>query len=128
VWHGHFAVLVAALLLVGHLVFDLDAAGARFDELLGQQVGRFGIAETGVDVGDDGHDVGDVAVDLGLDGLLLSASRVQLAEQAAQFAGIGLAQEGVQLFDQAETAVFVHRLVRQRAELERSAATIQPDR
>ena len=117
--HRDFTVLVAALFLVGHLVFDLDAAGARFDELLRQQIGRFRIAETGVDVGDDGHDVGDVAVDLGLDGLLLSTlSRVQLAEQAAQFAGIGLAQESVELADQAGDGGFLmHRLVRQRAEL-----------
>jgi hypothetical protein len=43
--------------------------------------------------------------------------RVQLAEQAAQFAGIGLAQEGVQLFDQGrDGGLLVHRLVRQRAE------------
>ena len=117
--HRDFTVLVAALFLVGHLVFDLDAAGARFDELFCQQIGGFGIAETGVDVGDDGHDVGDVAVDLGLDGLLLSTlGRVQLAEQAAQFAGIGLAQEGVQLADQAgDGGFFMHRLVWQRAEL-----------
>ena len=118
-WHRDFTVLVAALFLVRYLVFDLDAAGARFDELFRQQVRGFRIAETGVDVGDDGHDVGDVAVDLGLDRLLLSTlGRVQLAEQAAQFAGIGLAQEGVQFADQAgDGGLFMHRLVWQRAEL-----------
>jgi hypothetical protein len=72
--HGDLAVLVAALLLVRHLVFDLDAAGARFDHLLGHQVGRFGIAEAGVDVGDDRHHVGDEIVDLVLDGCLAAPS------------------------------------------------------
>ena len=63
--NGDLAVLVAALLFVGHLVFDLERAGAGFDHLLGEQVGRFGIAETGVDVGDDRHDMGLVVVDRG---------------------------------------------------------------
>ena len=117
--HGDLAVLVAALLFVGHLVFDLDAAGACLDHLLGHQVSRFGIAETGVDVGDDRHHVGDVVVDLFLDRCLGGAfGGVELAEQAAQFARIGLAQEGVQLADQGGDGGFlVHRLVRQRAEL-----------
>ena len=54
-----------------------------------------------------------------LDGGLGSAfGSVQLAEQAAQFTGVGLAQERVQLTDQrADRGFFVHRLVRQRAEL-----------
>lgn len=102
------------------MVFDLDAAGARFNELLGQQVGRFRIAETGVDVGNDGHDVGDVVVDLFLDGGLGGGvlGSVQFAEQATQLAGVRLTQEGVQLADQrADRSLLVHRLVRQRAEL-----------
>ena len=64
--NGDLAVLVAALLFVGHLVLDLEGAGAGLDHLLGEQIGRFGIAETGVDVGDDRHDMGLVVVDRGL--------------------------------------------------------------
>jgi hypothetical protein len=64
--HGDLAVLVAALLGVGDLVLDLQAAGAGLDHLLGQQVGGVLVAEAGVDVGDDRHDVGLEAVD-GLD-------------------------------------------------------------
>ena len=67
--HRHLAVLVAALLLVGDLVFDLQGAGAGLDHLLGEQIGRLGIAEAGVDVGDDRHDMGLEVVDL-LDQLL----------------------------------------------------------
>ena len=118
--HGDLAVLVAALLLVGDLVFDLDGAGARLDHLLGQQIGRFGVAEAGVDVGDDRHDVGDVVVDFFLDGGLAQrpSGGVELAEQAAQFTGVGLAQEGVELPDQRRhRGLLVHRLVGQRAEL-----------
>ena len=68
--NGDLAVLVAALLLVRDLVLDLHGAGARLDHLLGQQVGGLGVAEAGVDVGDDRHDVGLVVVDLRLDELL----------------------------------------------------------
>ena len=103
--NGHFTVLVAALLLVGNLVLDLDAAGAGFDHALGQQVGGFRVTETSVDVGNDRHDVSFVVVDLvlylGSLGLVAScASRVQGGEQQVQFAAVGLTQEGVQLFDQ----------------------------
>ena len=49
---GNLAVLMAALLGVGNLVFDLKRAGAGLDQFLGQQVGRLGVAEAGVDVGD----------------------------------------------------------------------------
>ena len=121
--HGDLAVLVAALLLVGDLVLDLQRAGARLDHLLGEQVGRFGVAEAGVDVGDDRHDVGLEVVDL-VDQLLFLrlvaglAGRVEVAEQAAEFARVGLAQEGVELFDQRRhRGLLVHRLVGQRAEL-----------
>src|SRR5690606_16545906 len=52
--NGDFTVLVAALFLVGNLVFDLNAAGARFDHFLGQQISGFGVAKTGIDVGNNG--------------------------------------------------------------------------
>ena len=52
--HSHLAVLVAALLLVGDLIFDLQRARTRLDHLLCEQIGRLGIAKAGVDVGDDG--------------------------------------------------------------------------
>ncbi|MNO62108.1 hypothetical protein D3C76_527800 [compost metagenome] len=121
--NGHLAVLVAALLLVGDLVLDLDAAGACFDHALGQQVGGFRVAEAGVDVGDDRYHVGFEVVDLGLNlgllGMVASlAGVVQGAEQQVQFAGVSLAQEGIQLFDQAgDGGLLVHRLVGQRAEV-----------
>jgi hypothetical protein len=46
------------------------------------------------------------------------AGRVEFAEQATELTGIGLAQEGVELLDQARYGgLLVHGLVRQRAEL-----------
>ena len=120
--HGDLAVLVAALLFVRHLVFDLQRAGARLDHLLGEEIGGFGIAETGVDVGDDRHDVGFVVLDgmldaLGLDRVALGAGGVEFAEHHAEFARVGLAQEGVEFLDQRRNAgLLVHRLIGQRAE------------
>ena len=123
VGNRHLAVLVAALLGVGYLVLDLDGAGARLDHFLGQQVGRFLVAEAGIDVGNDGHHVGFEAVD-GLHGGLLGhlvaglAGGIEVAEQLVQLPGIGLAQEGVELFDQpGHGGLLVHGLVGQGAEL-----------
>src|SRR5690606_26888745 len=121
--NSHLAVLVAALLLVGNLVLDLDAAGAGFDHLLGQQVGGLFVAEAGIDVGDDRHNVGFEVVDLGLDfsftGLVaFGAGIIQSSEQQVQLTGISLTQEGVELFDQCgDGGLLVHGLVGQRAEL-----------
>jgi hypothetical protein len=123
VGHGHLAGLVAALLLVGYLVLDLDRAGARLDHLLRQQVGGLLVAEAGIDVGDDRHDVGLEIVDAVLDGLRRHfvtgvAGRVEFAEQATELTGIRLAQERVKLFDEAGYGgLLVHGLVRQGAEL-----------
>ena len=55
--HGNFTVLVTALLLIGDLVFQLDAAGARLNKLLGEQVGGFCVTKAGVDIGDDWDDM-----------------------------------------------------------------------
>jgi hypothetical protein len=132
--NGDLAILVAALLFIGNLVFDLDAAGARLDELLGQQIGRLGIAEARVDIGDDRHDVRfmgvDIVLNLGRAHLVASRSRrVEIAEQLVQLARIGLAQEGVEFLDQRRNAgLLVHRLIGQRPNSLRSAATIQPER
>src|SRR5690606_10968494 len=121
--NGNFAVLVAALLLVGYLVFDLDAAGTCFDHALGQQVGGFRVTETGIDVGNDRHDVGfevvDLVLDLGSLGMVASVTgSVQSGEQQVQFAAVSLTQEGVELFDQVgDGGLLVHRLIRQRAEV-----------
>ena len=121
--HGDLAVLVAALLLVGDLVLDLDGAGARLDHLLGQQVRRLGVAEAGVDVGDDRHDVGLVGVDLRLDelfGRLIArrTRRVELREEQVEFTRVGLTEERVQLFDErGDRGLLVHRLVGQGSEL-----------
>src|SRR5690554_1554196 len=90
--NGYLAILVTALLLVGNLVLDLDAAGTRFDHLLGQQVGGFLVAEAGVDVGDDRYNVGFEVVDLVQDLLFLGlvagfAGFVQGGEQQVQLTG-----------------------------------------
>ena len=119
--HGDLAVLVAALLLVRHLVFDLQRAGARLDHLLGEQVGRLGIAEPCVDVGDDRNHVSFVVVDrvlqpLGFGLVAAFTRRIQIAEHTAQFAGVGLLEEGVDLLDQlGHGGLLVHRLVGQGA-------------
>ena len=112
---------MTTLLLVRHLVLDLDGTGSGLDHLLGQQVGRLGITKAGVDVGDNRHHVGLEVIDLvlqvlGLHFITRLACCIQLAEQAAQFAGICLAQECVELFDQTGHRGFlVHGLVGQRA-------------
>ena len=113
---------MAALLLIGNLVFDLDAASTGLDHLLGQQVGRFGVTETSVDISDDRHNVSFVVIDLSLDFSSLGvvtgfASVVKGGEQQIQFTSVSLAQEGVKLFDQRRHRGFlVHGLVWQRAE------------
>ncbi len=121
--HRHLAVLMAALFLIGNLVFDLQRARTGLDHLLGEQVGCFGVAETGVDVGDDRHDMGFVFVDghfqpLGFQLVAGLAGTVQLAKHAAELTGIGLTQECVEFLDQSGHGGFlVHRLVGQGAEL-----------
>ena len=51
------AVLVATLLLIRHLVLDLDGAGTRFDHLSSQQVRGLRVTEARINVGDDRYDV-----------------------------------------------------------------------
>ena len=120
--HGDLAVLVAALLLVRHLIFDLQGAGACFDHLLGEQIGRFSVAEARVDVGDHRHDVGLEVVDLvdqrSFLGLVASLTgSVELTEDVVEFARVGLTQEGVEFFDQCRhRGLLVHGLIRQRSE------------
>ncbi len=117
--HGDLAVLVAALLLVRHLVFDLQRAGARLDHLLGEQIGRLGIAEARVDVRNDRDDVGFVVVDrvlqpLGFGRVARFARCIQIAEHSAQLTRVSLLEEGVYLLDQLGHGSFlVHRLVGQ---------------
>jgi len=120
--NGNLAILMTALLFIRNLILDLDAACAGFDELLGEQIGRFGVAETCVDIGDDRNDVRFERVDLrehavGVDRIASRLGRIKLAEHHAQFAGIGLLQERVEFRDQIGNAgLFMHRLVGQRAE------------
>ena len=120
--NGDLAVLMAALLLVTDLILDLERAGARLDHLLGEEISRLGIAEAGVDVGDDGDDMGLEILDPGeqitlLRGVAGFARGVDVVEQQRQFARIGLAQEGVEFRDQRRHArLLVHRLIGQRAE------------
>ena len=121
--NGDLAVLVAALLGVGDLVLDLDAARTGFDHLLGQEVGRLFVAESGVDVGDDGNDVGFEVVDGGQRGLFGCAvtgrlGLIEAPEQVVELTGVGLLEEGVELLDQLRHGgLLVHRLVGKRAEL-----------
>ncbi len=121
--HRHLAVLVAALLFVGDLIFDLQRARTCFDHLLGEQIGRLRIAEASVDVGDDGHDMGLEVVDLFDQRLFLRlvarlAGGVEGAEGIVELAGVRLTEEGVELLDQRRhRGLLVHRLVGQRSEL-----------
>ena len=81
------------------------------------------VAETGIDVRDDGYHVGLVVVDLVQQALLGhgiagGTGGVELAEQATEFTRIGLLEEGVEFLDQlGHGGFFVHGLVGQRAEL-----------
>ena len=70
--NGDFAVLVTALLFVRNLVLDLQRAGTSFDHLLGEKIGRLGVAETSVNVSDDRNHMGFVIVDGILELLWLS--------------------------------------------------------
>src|SRR5690606_16157390 len=120
--NGDLAILVAALLLIGNLILDLQSAGACLDHLLSEEIGRLGIAETCINGGDDRNNVGFVVVD-GVNQLLLTervaglARFIQLAEHHAELTGTRLTQEGVKLLPQRWNAgLFVHGLVRKRAE------------
>ena len=120
---GHLAVLVAALLFVGDLIFDLQRARTCFNHLLCEQIGRLRITKTSVDVGDDGHDMRLEAVDLFDQCLFLRlvaglASGVEGAEDIVELTGVRLTEEGVELFDQRRhRGLLVHRLIRKRSEL-----------
>ena len=121
--HSHLAVLVAALLFVGDLIFDLQRARTRFNHLLCEQIGRLRIAKTGVDVGDDGHDMGPEGVDFFDQRLFLRlvaclASGVEGAEDIVELTGVRLTEEGVELFDQRRhRGLLMHRLIGKRSEL-----------
>ena len=121
--HGHLAVLVAALLFVGDLIFDLQGARTCFDHLLCEKIGRLRIAKAGVDVGDDGHDMGLEVVDLFDQRLFLClvaclAGGVEGAEDIVEFTGVRLTEEGVELLDQTRhRGLLVHRLIGKRSEL-----------
>ncbi len=121
--HGDLAVLMAALLFVGDLIFDLQGARACLDHLLGEQIGRLRIAKAGVDVGDDGHDMGLEVVDLFDQRLFLGlvaclAGGVEGAEGIVELTGVRLTEEGVELFDQRRhRGLLVHRLIGKRSEL-----------
>src|SRR3546814_4383400 len=82
------------------LIFDLKRAGTRLDHLLGEEIGRLRITEAGVDVGDDRNNMGLVILGLVqqlpfLRAVAGRAGGVDLAEDHAQLARIGLAEEGV---------------------------------
>ena len=54
-WNRNFAVLVATLLFVRHLIFDLNGTSTRFDHLLGEKVGCFLITKAGINVCNSGN-------------------------------------------------------------------------
>ena len=119
--NSNLAVLVAALFLVGNLIFDLQRASTRLDHLFSEQIRCLGIAKASINVGDDRNNMRFVIVDsvlnpLGFNRIAIFAGSVELAEQAAKLAGIGLLQEGVKLLDQRWNAGFLmHGLIGQGA-------------
>ena len=123
VGHGNLTVLMAALLLVGHLILDLDGTGPRLDHLLGQQVCCLCVAKPSINVGNDRHHMGLKLINvlgkaLHFDLVPGLFRRVQLAEQAAKFASVSLSKKGVKFLDEPRhRGLLVHRLVGQRAEI-----------
>ena len=98
--NSYLTVLVATLLLVRYLVLQLDTASAGFNHLLGQQVGRFSVTETSVNVCDDRHNVSFKVVDLSdsfsFECLVARFTRsVQFTEEVIQFPSISLLEESV---------------------------------
>ena len=75
-------------------------AGAGLDHASSEQVSRFLVAKSGIDIRDDRHHVGLELIDLLGDALHFHfvaalARLVEGAEQAAELAGISLPQKGV---------------------------------
>ena len=104
-WNRNFAVLVATLLFIRHLIFDLNGTSTGFDHLLGEKVGCFLITKAGINVGNDGNDVRLEIIDLVDDRPLLNIivsrpCRIELTEKTAQLARVGLTQERIQLLNQ----------------------------
>ena len=98
VWNRHLTGLVATLLHFRDLVFDLDRTGARFDHLLGQQVGGFFITKTSVDIGDNRHHMCLKLINLFEQGCYVTAifaGVIQGRKYALQFYRICLLQERV---------------------------------
>ena len=113
--HGHFAVLVAALFGVRHLIFDLNATCTGFDHFLRQQICRFFITETGINIGNNRHNMGFEIIDRRqrcINIAAIGARFVQIDEQMPQFARIGLLQKCVDFLNQGRHGgFFVHGLV-----------------
>ena len=96
VGHGDFTILVATLLFVRNLIFDLQGARTCFDHLLGEQIGGFCISETGVDICDDRNHMCFEILDLRKQFSFFRAfaifpGLVEVTEQQVQFAAVGLA-------------------------------------
>ena len=104
-WHGDFAVLVAALLFVGNLIFDLQSACASFNHFLSQKICGLGVAKACIYVGNNGYDMRFVVLDFGHGGrfarrIILAAGVVEITEQNVEFAAISLAQERIKFFNE----------------------------
>ena len=84
-WHGYFAVLVAALLFIGNLIFDLQSACARFDHFLSQKICGLGVAKACIYVSNDRHDMRFMVFDFRHGGcltrcIILAAGVVEVTE------------------------------------------------
>ena len=114
--HGDLAVLVAALLGVRDLVFDLQRAGAGLDQFLGQQISGVFVAKARIDIGDDRNHMGFEIVQLfdDLGALGIRFGGFQFLEQVVDRDLVGLTQRDIDFMDQiGDGGLFMHRLVGQ---------------
>ncbi len=115
--YGDFAVLMTALFDIGNLVFNLNAAGACFDHLFGQQVGCFLVAKPCIDVRYNRHHMGLKMINFVsnvffLDIVSISQRFIQFLEKMPQFTGISLLEKAIQLLDQFRNrGFFMDRLI-----------------
>ena len=61
---SHLTILVATLLGITDLVFNLNTAGTCFDHLFREQVGRFLVSKPSVNISDDRNHMSLEVIDL----------------------------------------------------------------
>ena len=96
-WNCDFAVLVATLLFVRHLIFDLDSTGTCFDHLLGEKVGCFLITKAGINVEDLADGAEDAASDEEVAAALASIDDADVAGIAAAEAAKATKEAGANI-------------------------------